>query len=425
MPSLLEDVLYTGHAGTIPELLGAELAPEFRIIRPLGTGAAARVYLASETGLERLVAVKALRPDLSGDERVVRRFLREARSSARIVHPHVITVHRVGELSDGTPYIIMEYIPGRTLAAELEASGPPGGARAAAILAQLASALATAHEQGVIHRDVRPGNVLVEPRGGRVVLTDFGIAGIEETGSEAVTRLTREGEALGDPRYASPEQLLAEPVTAAADLYSLGVLGFELLTGRPPFPDGTVEERIAAKLGSDTPQLRVEDPDVPPGAIVLLERCLARRPEARPVARDVLRSLEPSPASGGAAVGGRASEPPYHRFPLLGGFLAELRRRRVYRTAAAYLAGAFVLLEAAGLVLPTLSAPEWVYRAMVVAVLGAFPGVLVLSWVFDLTRSGIRRTEGGPQAGGSRVALEVGGVVVSAAIAGLLAWWLL
>lgn len=416
---------------SLPGALEAELAPEFRLLRLLGEGAVARVYSARETGLERLVAVKVLRSELMDDDRVAQRFSREARSAARIIHPNVVTVHRVGSLSDGVPYIVMEYVPGRTLADLLAGGALPETARSLAILAQVDRALAAAHRHGVVHRDVRPGNILLEARSERTVLTDFGIAGIMETGGEVVTHLTRAGEALGDPRYASPEQLLAEPVTEAADVYSLGVLGYELLAGQPPFSGATDPERVAAKLRDPPPRLVPTHPHaVPPGASALLERCLARRPEQRPLAGELARSLEPAAAEAPAPGPGQPLRPVGHgaAIPLLSGFLSELRRRRVYRTAAAYLAGMIVLLEGSSLVLPALSAPDWLYRALVLLVVGAFPGVLALSWAFDVTPSGISRTEAvEADAAGSRGRAVLGamGMAASIAIAGLLLWWLL
>ena len=187
--------------------LQAELDPEFQILRLLGEGSVAQVYLARERALQRLVAIKFMKSQFAQDDTARKRFEREARSAAKIHHQNVATVHRVGSLEDQTPFIIMEYIEGRNLADALQAEGVMTIEEACHTLSQVASALAAAHEKGIVHRDVKPDNVVRERDSDRVVLTDFGIAGILETGTETITRLTQQGQLLGDPRYMSPEQL--------------------------------------------------------------------------------------------------------------------------------------------------------------------------------------------------------------------------
>ena len=170
--------------------LQAELDSEFQIVRLLGEGSVAQVYLARERALQRLVAIKFMKPELAEDETARKRFDREGRSAAKIRHHNVATVHRVGCLEDQTPFIIMEYIEGRSLEDELQAEGVMTIEQACHTLSQVASALAAAHEKGIVHRDVKPDNVVRERDSDRVVLTDFGIAGILETGTETITRLT-------------------------------------------------------------------------------------------------------------------------------------------------------------------------------------------------------------------------------------------
>ena len=208
--------------------LQAYFDPEFKIVRLLGEGAMARVYVAREAALRRLVAIKVLNSEVAEDEIARKRFERESRSAAKIRHQNVATVYRVGSLDDETPFMIMEYIEGKNLADALKAEGVMTVEQACRTLGQLASALAAAHENGIVHRDVKPENVVRERDSDRIVLTDFGIAGILETGTETITRLTKQGQLLGDPRYMSPEQLLGESVTDESDVYSLGIMGYEL-----------------------------------------------------------------------------------------------------------------------------------------------------------------------------------------------------
>lgn len=171
--------------------LQAELDPEFQIVRLLGESSVAQVYLARERALQRLVAIKFMKVELAEDETARKRFEREGRSAAKISHHNVATVHRVGSLEDETPFIIMEYVEGRNLADALQAEGVVTVEQACHTLSQVASALAAAHESGIVHRDVKPENVVREKDSDRVVLTDFGIAGILESGSETITRLTQ------------------------------------------------------------------------------------------------------------------------------------------------------------------------------------------------------------------------------------------
>jgi serine/threonine-protein kinase len=195
--------------------LQAELAPEFQIVRQVGEGARARVDVARAVSLRRLVAIKVLNSEVAQDETARKRFERESRSAAKIHHHNVATVHRVGLLKDQTPFIITEYIEGRNLADALQAEGAMTVEQARHVLSQLASALAAAHENGIVHRDVKPENGVQEKDSDRVVLTDFGIAGWRPA-VETITRLTRQGQLLGNPRYMSPEQLLGETVSPSS-----------------------------------------------------------------------------------------------------------------------------------------------------------------------------------------------------------------
>ncbi|TVP56463.1 MAG: serine/threonine protein kinase, partial [Gemmatimonadales bacterium] len=239
-----------------------DLPEDLQLLRPLGEGQTARVHLAREPALARLVAVKVLRPHVAADPIARRRFEREARSAARISHPHVTRVHRVGRLPGDEPYIVMEYIEGRTVRDILDAQGPMATPVARRILAEVASALEATHDQGIIHRDVRPDNILVENRTGRAVLGDFGIAALLESGSEPGLKLTGAGIRLGDVRYLSPEQIHGWPVTEESDVYSFGVLAYEVLTGEGPHRGHSDQEVISGHLQNNPTPLRELRPEL-------------------------------------------------------------------------------------------------------------------------------------------------------------------
>ena len=312
--------------------LQAELDPEFHIVRLLGEGSVAQVYLARERALQRLVAIKLMKAELAEDETARKRFERESRSAAKINHPNVAAVHRVGTLEDGTPFIIMEYIEGRNLADALQAEGVMTIEQACHTLSQVASALAAAHESGIVHRDVKPENVVRERDSDRVVLTDFGIAAILETGTETITRLTQQGQLLGDPRYMSPEQLLGESVTDESDVYSLGIMGYELLTLKAPYEGTASVQLVTAHLKKEPIPLLSLRPDADPFLAELLERCLSKNPLHRPRASEVAKTLEhvteephaPVPPARSASHSGQTLSDVLQRIPALAAFIGEL-----------------------------------------------------------------------------------------------------
>ena len=292
-------------AGAQPQTqLQADLAADFQIIRFLVDTSVAHVYLAREKGLGRLVDIKVLKTELARDETARKRFEREARSAGRIHHQNVAAVHRVGTLGDETPFIVVEHVEGRNLADALQADGVMEVEKACLVLSQVASALAAAHEKGVVHRDVKPENIVCERDSERVVLTDFGIAGILETDTETITRITKTGEFMDwDPRYLSPEHLLAQPITDESDVYSLGILGYELLTLAGPYETSSNVLMATAHLHEEPMPLRDLRSDVNPQLEDLLIRCLAKNSKQRPRASDVARALAHGlelPAVGGA-----------------------------------------------------------------------------------------------------------------------------
>jgi serine/threonine protein kinase len=399
----------------VMEKLQESLGTDFEFVRPLGEGSFAEVFLARETALDRPVAVKVLRSGLARDETARKRFLREARLSARIHHPNVVAVYRVGELAaDGRPYLVMEYIDGRTFEDILAASGTLAEDEVRHVLGEVCKALDAAHELGIIHRDVRPGNIMSTRDGERIVLTDFGLAGILESGGEVVTRLTGEGQILGNVRYAPPEQLSGESVQPGSDMYSLAVTAYELLTGDGPFPGLTKPaETIRAHLTAEPVPLRSVRPGASPGLEDALLRCLQKRPEHRPSSRQLQSRV----------VGGEA-EP----VGAVESFLAELKRRHVYKVGAAYGAFVLVVLAFVDAALPALpfNVPDWTDTALVMGTLAGLPVALVLGWFFDLTDRGVQRTPSMPRDTPISVRILQGvALVLTLAIAGLIGWFFL
>jgi serine/threonine-protein kinase len=244
----------------------------YRIERPLGHGGMATVYLAHDEELHRPVAVKLLAESLAGDAAFRERFLREARLAARLSHPNVVGVYDAGETEEGRPYIVMEYVPGTTL----DGLGPLAPNQAVELAAQACRGLAHAHGAGLVHRDVKPQNLLLR-EDGTVKVADFGIARAVEA-----TALTQAGTVLGSAAYLSPEQALGEQVTAAADVYSLGAVLYELLTGRPPYEFESLADLATKQSVGQIVPVGELAPAVPQGVEDAVMRSLARNPAYRP-----------------------------------------------------------------------------------------------------------------------------------------------
>lgn len=283
--------------GPSVQTLQDALAPDFQVKRVLGQGAMAVVYLATETGLERPVAIKVLKGALATDETARARFEREAKASASLLHPSIVPVYRYGRLPDGTPYLVMRFVKGRTMEERVAAEGRLDLGTARDTLLSMAEALEVAHGAGIIHRDIRPANILWDQAAEKALLSDFGIAALLEPTGEQATRLTTAGQVIGDTTHMSPEQLREEPITEAVDVYALGVVGYELLTGRGPYDGKSAVQLITAHLQSEPRPLAELRPEVPSDLADLLARCLSKDAAKRPRARDVARILRADPAA--------------------------------------------------------------------------------------------------------------------------------
>jgi serine/threonine protein kinase len=275
------------------ERLAQALGPAYTIEGEIGRGGMGVVYMARDERLKRKVAVKVLPPDLAFREEIRLRFLREAETAARLSHPHIVPIHSVGEGPDGLVYFVMAYIDGEPLGSRLKRRGQLSPEEARRILMETADALGAAHALGIIHRDVKPDNILLEGSRGRVVVTDFGIAKALSSTTGPGT-LTATGVAIGTPHYMSPEQAAGDrEIDGRSDIYSLGVVGFEMLAGELPFQAPTVPGILLKQITEGAPALSRKRPDCPDDLAACVMRCLEKEPETRwPTADALRRALE-------------------------------------------------------------------------------------------------------------------------------------
>ena len=383
----------------------------FEIIRELGRGGFGVVYEAKDRDLGRQVAVKVVRPGRITEEEG--KVSREAEAIARLAHPNLITLHEVGRSEHG-PFLVFELLRGKTLDLKIE-EGPLPVQEAVHIATEVARGLAHAHAEGVIHRDLKPANVFITNKG-QVKILDFGMA-------HAFGRRRLSG---GTPAYMAPEQWEDAPEDERTDVFALGVMLYRMLTGEYPFPEGqgrwSAEPSVPRKL------------DVPgaPELAELVEKMLDPVPTRRP--RDgaaVLAALAPieeklraRPADG---------SPPEHakrRKATFGDLLAELKRRHVFRVMIGYGVFAFAVLQVTEPIMHGADLPNWVLKAVLVALVLGFPVAVILAWIFDLTAQGVKRTPsstdpGAPRFGRSRLLLPlaVAAVVLAIATVGAGGWY--
>src|SRR5688500_5529106 len=267
------------------------LAGQYSLAREIGRGGMGVVYLAREVELARLVALKVLPPELASDPSVRERFLREARTAAGLSHPHIVPIHRVADAGEFV-YFSMMYVDGETLGERLRTRGPLSAAAATRMLREVSQALAYAHGRGIVHRDIKPDNILLERESGRALVTDFGIAGAADVGAST-------GEpVMGTLHYMSPEQATGRPLDGRSDIYSLGVVAHVSLSGRLPSrtttsgpraalavtdlpDDATGANPVVATSGPVPSSLGIASPTTPRHLVAAIDRALSVEPSAR------------------------------------------------------------------------------------------------------------------------------------------------
>lgn len=310
-------------ADVLPDRTGQLIAGRYRLDRLLARGGMGSVYQATQLGLQRTVAIKMFSPRFRAtDPELAKRFTLEAAALARLVHPNVVTLYDYGESPDGDLYMTMELLAGRSLSHVIEEDGPLTFDRVLRIALQIARALREAHAQGIVHRDLKPGNVMVmhgpdEETPDLVKVLDFGLVRVMEghpSRQMVPGSSTKDpGALLGSPRYMAPEQICCEPVDARADIYSFGVLLFQLCAGVPPFQGSTVHEIVSQHLSSEPPALGMVGyrRGVPHALELIVRRCLEKRPDQRFASKGQLVGELKTARLAGARVSSAVQLPPF------------------------------------------------------------------------------------------------------------------
>lgn len=360
----------------------------------LGGGGMGVVYKARDPQLGRTVALKFLPPHLTTSEEAERRFVREARAASALEHPHIATIYEIDKTEDGHRFIAMAYYEGETLKEKLSRKERLPPEEAVHYAEQIADALARAHDAGIVHRDVKPANVMVT-EAGEVKLLDFGLAK-----AAAGTRLTEPGRLLGTAVYMSPEQAEGDQVGPPTDVWALGIVLYEMLTGVQPFQGGRNTAVLRAILHDEPTPLTAQRDDLPPALGRIVDQCLQKNPGDRyssaEVLVDDLRTLQLEGAKATTAqeepLGRSAGESVTGLLAKIQRLVEELRRRRVLRMAAIYAGTGFVVLQLGEILVQPFGLPTWTLRLVTMALILGFPFVVVLTWVFDITEQGVVRT---------------------------------
>jgi eukaryotic-like serine/threonine-protein kinase len=279
--------------------IGKEIAGQFRIIQRIGSGGMGSVYKAEQPDMNRFVAIKVLHPKYVSRPDLVSRFRREARAMSHLSHPNTARVYMYGQLEDGACYIVMEYLEGKNLAQITRAEGMLKAARAVNIMVQVCGALEEAHRQGMVHRDLKPENIFLTSQGGIAdfpKVLDFGLAKVTQREMRPGSLiLTQEGMVFGTPEFMSPEQARGQPLDARSDIYSLGCILYEMLTGKLPFDAAQPMDYLALQIrGTPIPVgQRVPNLSLPPGLEAVVMKTIEKEPEKRhPTAADFAMALK-------------------------------------------------------------------------------------------------------------------------------------
>ena len=369
----------------LAEQLQRTLGEAYRLEGELDGAGMSRVFVAEDRALGRKVVVKVLSPQVAGDVNL-ERFKRETLTAARLQHPHIVPVLSAGE-AGGVPFYIMPFVEGESLSARILRAGPLPITEAISLLRDVAQALAYAHEHGVVHRDIKPGNVMLSR--GIAVVTDFGIAKAitaSRTGSAPVT-LTQVDMAIGTPAYMAPEQIAGDPnVDTRADFYALGCTAYEMLTGRPPFADGTPQQILAAHLARSPAPIATVRPDTPPPLAGLVMQCLEKNAAERPASGDeIARALESV----------RFSSDFREHVP------AQLPAAMLKRALLFYAMALVAVAALARLAIAAIGLPEWVFPGSLFVMALGLPVILFTGYVQRVSQRSLTDTPS-PHPSGAR-----------------------